>query len=68
MFGFLLSPYKQPELVNKLFERLDDGTFRVQKDTNSFHQWRKIYEGQKGKYARRSYHFHGDKMAMDASL
>ena len=44
MFGFLLSSYKQPELVNKLFQRLDDGIFRVQKDTNSFHQWRKIYE------------------------
>lgn len=65
-----------PELVKKLFETLDDGTFRVQKDTNSFHQWRKIYEQNIAKDKKESLpegvmlhsHFHGDMTAMDASL
>ena len=31
------------QLVNNLFHRLDDGTFKVQTDSNCFRQWRKIY-------------------------
>ena len=64
------------QLVNNLFHRLDDGTFKVQTDSNSFRQWRKIYEQNIAKDKTESMpegvmlhsHFHGDKQAMDASL
>jgi len=63
-------------LVNNLFSRLDDGTFKICTDSNQFKQWRRVYERHLATDKKTSMpegvmlhsHFHGDRSAMEASL
>lgn len=62
-------------LVNNLFSRLEDGTFKICTDSNQFRQWRRVYEKSVASDKKTSMpegvmlhsHFHGDRAAMEAS-
>ena len=63
-------------LVNNLFSRLEDGTFKICTDSNQFRQWRRVYEKSVASDKKTSVpegvmlhsHFHGDRTAMEASV